>query len=236
MTTVFPHKEPIKVGDLLLSSEEIISGLCNWITEERKQRIESVINNRTYTVVTVLDGLYDIGNVNAVIRTSESLGFQCVHIVETCAKYKTANRITQGAEKWLDILRWKSAEECLNWLRERGYRICATAFENAKPIDQVNFLIPTAIVLGNEHSGVSSIMTTHADERVIIPMYGFTKSFNISVAGGIILYHAVMHRISHLGKNGDLTPDERKILKALFYLKSVGSPEKILHREITKTH
>lgn len=236
MGTLFPHKDPVLVGSFSFPAEEIIAVLGSWITEERRQRIETVINNRTYAVVTVLDGLYDVGNINAVLRTSEALGFQCVHIIETSTKYKPANRVTQGAEKWLDIFRWKSVEECVKWLRGKGYRICVTAFENAKPIDEVDFSIPTAVVLGNEHMGVSEEMLIQADERIVIPMYGFSKSFNISVAGGMILYHAVKYRIVHLGRNGDLSADEKKILKALFYLKSVGHSEEILKRELTKFH
>ncbi len=232
---MFPYKELIEIGGLKLSAEEVIGVLSKWITNERRLRIDYVVSNRTYTITPVLDGLYDVGNMNAVLRTSEALGFQSVHIIETSAKYKQANRITQGAEKWLDIHRWRSPGECASWLKERGYKICVTVFEDAKPIDEVDFLTPTAIVLGNEHEGVSKEMITWADERVIIPMYGFTKSFNISVAGGMILYHAVRDRIMHLGSNGDLSLVERNILKAIFYIRSVEHAEEILRREIVNS-
>ncbi len=234
MRSIFPYKEPIVVGDLKLSAEEIILGLDNRLTNERKQRIDFVVGNRTYAITPVLDGLYDVGNMNAVLRTAEALGFQSVHIIETSSKYKQANRVTQGAEKWLDIMRWKTPIECISWLKDKGYKICVTSFNDAKPIDEVDFVTPTAIVLGNEHEGVSKEMIANADERVVIPMYGFTRSFNISVAGGMILYHAVKYRIKHLGMSGDLSFQEKKILKAVFYLRSVEHAEQILRREILK--
>lgn len=228
MSNLFPHPDTIEVDGHYYTPEEIIHELSPWLTEHRKRRIDEVILNRTYSLTPVLEGLYDVGNMNAVLRTAEGLGIQSVHIIETSAKYKEANRVTQGSEKWLDIFRWKSTTECLDYLKGRGYRIFVTILEHSRRIEEVDFTQPSAIVLGNEHAGVSPEAVQWADECISIPMYGFTQSFNISVATAIILYHALNQRKAILGQQGDLTEKERQILKARYYLKSVSHATQLL--------
>ncbi len=230
----FPYKDPLNFGGIVCSSEHIITALEPWLTQERINRINKVLQNRTYTILPVLDGLYDIGNMNAVLRTSEAFGFQSVHIIETSAKYREANRVAQGAEKWLDIFRWKKPSDCISYLKEKGYKICVTALNSNKTINEIDFLSPTAIVFGNEHEGVCSEIITQADESIIIPMYGFTQSFNISVAVSIILYHVFHERMTQLYSNGDLYEQEKQVLKAVFYWKSISHAKEILTHTLKK--
>ena len=230
----FPYREPLNLGGISCFSEQITQALEVWLTPERIDKINRVLQNRTYTILPVLDGLYDIGNMNAVLRTSESFGFQAVHIIETSAKYREANRVAQGAEKWLDIFRWKNPLDCISYLKEKGYKICVTSLDSQKTINEVDFLIPTAIIFGNEHEGVSKEIIHQADESIIIPMYGFTQSFNISVAASIALYHAFQKRTELLQSNGDLFEDEKRILKAIFYWKSLSRAKEIVSHALKK--
>ncbi len=228
----FPYREPLDLGGIPCYSIEIIKSLEPWLTPERIKKIQKVLQNRTYTIVPVLDGLYDIGNMNAVLRTSEAFGFQAVHVIETSAKYKEANRVAQGAEKWLDIFRWKKPSDCMMYLKEKGYRICVTTLDSQKTISEVDFSTPTAIVFGNEHEGVSKEAIRFADESIIIPMYGFTQSFNISVATSITLYHAFSMRMAKFNSNGDLYKEEKQILQAIFYWKSLSRAKEILSQTL----
>ncbi|WP_243664613.1 TrmH family RNA methyltransferase [Rhodothermus marinus] len=65
-------------------------------------------------------------------------------------KYKTSERTAQGADKWLDVWTWPTAAEAVPVLKAAGYRIVATALEEAEPIDTFDFTVPTALVFGNE--------------------------------------------------------------------------------------
>lgn len=230
----FPYTEPLNLDGLSCPSGHIISVLEPWLTQERIKKIGEVLQNRTYTVVPVLDGLYDVGNMNAVLRTSEAFGFQSVHIIETSTKYRKANRVAQGAEKWLDIFRWKNPLDCVSYLKEKGYRICATSLDSQETINEIDFLTPTAIVFGNEHEGVSKEILKHADKSIIIPMFGFTQSFNISVAASITLYHAFQERVKQLQSNGDLYENEKQTLKAVFYWKSLSRAKEIVSHALKK--
>ena len=223
-----PHGEPIEIGDLTFSAEEIVEMLAGQLTEARRHKIDEVLDERTYHIVTVLDGIYDRGNVSAVIRSAEALGYQSMHVIESQEHFKEANRVTKGTDKWLDIERYDTPEECIPVLRERGYRIVATELEASKPIAEVDFSEPTAIVFGNEKDGVSEAILEEADARCIVPMVGFAQSYNISVCAAISLYDLFQRRVDRRGHHGDLSDHERRVLKALYYLRSVDRPERLL--------
>jgi tRNA (guanosine-2'-O-)-methyltransferase len=223
-----PHREPFMVGGVPFTARAVIEGLEPFLLEERGQRIREVIAARTYSVVPVMEGLYDRGNVSAVLRSAEALGFQAVHIVDSSEAFKQANRVTQGAEKWLDIRVWGATPACVDALRAQGYRILATHFEDAQPIDEVDFTVPTALFFGNEKEGVSRELLDRADGRVVIPMAGFTRSFNISVAAALGLFHIQEDRKRRLGRQGDLTDREQELLTASYFLRSVASAQAIL--------
>lgn len=89
----------------------------------------------------------------------------------------------------------------------------------ATPQD-VDWTKPTAVVLGNEGAGVSDVAVEMSDTCAVIPMVGFVESFNISVAASLIFYEARRSRIQKLGKHGDLSEDEQRVLQTVLYLRS----------------
>ncbi|MEX2399916.1 MAG: RNA methyltransferase [Rhodothermales bacterium] len=216
-------------GDRSFSPEEIVDRLAPYLTDERAARIDEVLDGRTHRLATVVEGLVNMGNVSAVMRSAEALGCQPFHVITGGATFKNSRRTSQGAEKWLDVYRWATPGDCVAYLHDEGYRIVATHLDDSSvSIDSVDFSEPTAVVFGNERDGVSAEMVSLADERAIVPMVGFVQSFNISVAAAVTLYHAYRDRKARLGRHGDLTSDERAALRAAFYLRSVRAAENIL--------
>ncbi|MFW5966625.1 MAG: TrmH family RNA methyltransferase [Persicimonas sp.] len=221
----FLHSDSFEIGGASLTPDQIFEFLADRLTERRQRRIERVVAQRTFELTCVFDGPYDLGNVSAVLRTCEGLGIQPVHLIETQEKFKPANRVTQGAEKWLDVRRWQQPAACMRDLKERGYRILATHLEASRPIADFDFDEPTALVMGNEKDGVSQKTLEAADARCIVPMAGFTQSFNISVAAALTLYHARRWRIDHFEREGELTDRQQRILRAEFWLRGVDRAE-----------
>lgn len=221
-------------GDkVYLSPAEIVSSLSGVITDERRARIDSVLDGRTFNVAVVAEHLCDIGNINAVMRSAESFGFLPVHILERPGqKYKKSERVSKGSEKWLDLYRSQDNVGALKELKSKGYQIVATTLKDAVPVESVDFSKPTAIILGNEKDGVSPEATELADVRAAIPMSGFTQSFNISVAASILFYHIHRERTIKLGRSGDLTDDEKQHLRAQYYLRTLDSAEQIIRSRL----
>lgn len=223
-----PHIRPFEFSGFAFTADEVISTLEPLLRAERRERLCQCIDARTYTVVPVLEGQYDRGNISAVLRTAEALGFQAVHVVQSVRQYRRANRVTQGADKWLDVSVWKSTAPCIEALRAMGYRIIAAHLDGARAIGSFSWDQPSAIFFGNEMSGVSRELLAQADARMAIPMPGLVQSFNVSVAGAITLYHIYRERVERLGRQGDLTDHEKRCLTAEFYLRSLPMGRKVL--------
>lgn len=77
----FPYLDRFKAGSRFLSSREVLDAVEPSLMELRKERFRNVVNNRTYSVCLVVEGLSDAGNVSAVFRSADALGFQSVHVV-----------------------------------------------------------------------------------------------------------------------------------------------------------
>ena len=211
------------------SPEYIVNQLEQYLSEQRRNRIEEVINQRTHTVVPVIEGLVNSGNISAVMRSAEAMGFYHLHIIENNDHFKHSERTSKGAEKWLISQKWATTLDCVTYLHSQNYQVVVTHLDDtAIPIQEIDFTQPTAIVFGNEKSGASQKMLELADKRCIIPMMGFVESFNISVAAAIGFYHAYSDRIQRQGYHGDLTEEEKLKLKAIYYRRSVKQADRIL--------
>ncbi|GKB57374.1 tRNA/rRNA methyltransferase, SpoU type, alpha/beta knot methyltransferase [Tanacetum coccineum] len=70
-----------KAGSEFLSSEEVLEAVDSSLMDLRKERFTKVVENRTYSVCLVVEGLSDAGNVSAVFRSADALGTQSVHVV-----------------------------------------------------------------------------------------------------------------------------------------------------------
>jgi len=206
-----------------ITPADVIAALGPHLSTDRKQRIEQVLDRRTYRLAVVVDGMVDTGNVAAVMRSVEAFGVQAFHVVDTAGRYKHSRRTTQGAEKWLDRWRWQSPGDCVRFLRAAGYTVAVTR-AGGEPIDRFGFTDPTALVFGNELDGVSAEMADAADVVLGIPMMGFAQSLNISVAVGICLADA-RPRLA-----GALSAEERDRLRAVWYQQSVPNPGPLLAR------
>ncbi|KAG0493156.1 hypothetical protein HPP92_006278 [Vanilla planifolia] len=202
----FPYLDLCRAGSILLASREVIEALEPCIMNARKERILRAVENRSYSVSLVVEGLMDFGNVSATFRSADALGIQSVHVISGGNKkrYKENRHVSKGAEKWLDIELWNSSIECFQALRTRGYRIAtANLGMDTVSIYDLDWTHPTAIVVGNEHFGISHEALQLSDLNCSIPMKGMVDSFNVSVAAGILMHHAVSDRVSRLVSMAD---------------------------------
>ena len=159
------------------------------LTPRRRERLLAVVAQRSQHLVAVMENIYDQGNVHAVIRSSESFGFfKLGRVASQHQKY--SSRTTSGAHKWVRVTDYGSIEQAILDYRSQGYQVGAsTLAPEALPLAQVDFSQPTALIFGNEKDGCSPLARELSDFHYLIPMAGFTQSFNISVAAAITFYH-----------------------------------------------
>ncbi|MEP0545710.1 MAG: RNA methyltransferase [Rhodothermales bacterium] len=255
MSASFFPDPSFEFGGRAFGAAEVIERLTPFMDVARCERIADVVAARTYRVVPVLERVHDLGNVNAVLRSAEGLGYGAAHLVdlqgdaadwaaslEDDAEGRAdggpveggmgrARRQSQGADKWIDLRLWPDAGAACDGLRAQGYRIVATHLAaDAVPIADVDFSVPTALVFGNERDGISPELLARADLNVVLPIDGFIQSYNISVAAALGLYHARQDRLVRLGRHGDLSAGEQEALAARYYIRSVKAAALILAR------
>lgn len=206
---------------------------ARFLVPERKARIDEVVANRTRTLTVVMEAFCDPQNVNAVVRTCEAFGIQELHVVEGPMKPWDRNKkISQNADKWVDVRRWPSTRECLAHLGAEGFAIYVTRLgAGARPLGELSFAGKVALVFGNESRGVSADALALADASYAIPMRGFVQSLNVSVAAAISLAKAVERRVAERGRHGDLGEAEAAALRERFYVLAVKQRARIAKAE-----
>ena len=221
-------------GDLTLDPARIVSILDPHVSQRRQAEIERVLDGRTLDVAVVVDGMVDLGNVSAIMRSAEGFGVQTVHAVDTGDTFKRSRRTTRGADKWLDRYGWEDPQSCFGALRSAGHRILlADALPTAMPLSEVDLTGKVALVFGNERDGAASTTRDLVDGSISIAMEGFVESLNVSVAASIVLHEAHRQRVDKYGRNGNLSSTDRDRIRAVWYLKSVRESEGIVQRTLT---
>lgn len=162
----------------------------------RVQRLKEIIAQRTNHVTIVLEDIYQAQNTSAVLRTAECLGLNEVHVIEDKHKYHVNKMVVRGANKWMDIKKFDrlngGTETCLKSLKDRGYKLVATdPSADSTLLTDIDVTKKTAFVFGTEKFGVSPEAMKLCDERVKIPMFGFTESYNVSVSTALCLFHFI---------------------------------------------
>jgi len=217
----------------------IISHFNQYVSDHKKEFIEKVLDERTRYVTLVLEDIYQSQNASAVLRTCECLGIQDVHIVEDESKYSVNKRVLKGANKWLDLHRYKmkgfsNADICFRKLRDMGYKILVTdPSPDGISINDIALDQKMAVVMGNELHGTSDFALAHADQKIFIPMHGFTESFNISVSAAIIL-NTLLTKLRVSDVDWKLTAAERADIR-LRWLRKIVRRSDLIEQQFLKT-
>lgn len=167
-------------------------------TPRRRARLLEVLRRRQNDLTLVLANIHDPHNVSAIYRSCDAFGLARVHLYYTDTPFPVLGRKTSAsARKWVESVRHKNSAELMDALRGQGFQVLATSCsETARPLRDWDFTRPTAVIMGNEHSGVEEKLLAQADGQLYIPMYGMIQSFNVSVAAAIILAEAARQRES----------------------------------------
>lgn len=163
------------------------------MTPERYQRLSTVLNKRQPDLSVVLENVFDPHNVSAVMRTCDAVGVQDLFIINSkIPPHKQwGYRSSSTANKWLTVHQFTDEQECFTVLRKRYEKIYATHLgTRSEELHSLDLTASTALVFGNERTGVSDEISRLADGHFIIPQVGIIKSLNISVACAVSLYEA----------------------------------------------
>ena len=187
------------------------------ITPERKQRLLSVLSKRQPGLTVVMENVFDPHNISAVMRTCDAVGIQDIYILNSLIPRhkKWGKKSSSGVSKWLTIHQFTDTNTCFEELRRQYDHIYSTKLANGSvSLYNIDFTKKTALIFGNEHSGVSEDASRLSDGNFVIPQMGLVKSLNISVACAVTLYEAFRQKSSagHYDQP-QLTEQQQQLLK-----------------------
>lgn len=178
----------MNISNKLFQDKEYLAYLETFLTANRVERFKEVLANRTNYITIVAEDIYQLHNTSAVMRSCEVFGVQELHVIEQKFGKQIDKQIALGAEKWVDIHRYNSVQNCIDSVKAKGYKVVATTpHGTAQSLDTFDLSEPVAIFFGTERSGLSPEIIEQADDYITIPMVGFTESLNISVSAALII-------------------------------------------------
>ncbi len=159
--------------------------------------MHQVLLDRQRDLTIVCENIHDPHNVSAILRTCDAVGISKVHLLYTNEAFpKLGKKSSASAKKWLEFQRHRDYDELHDLLKAQKMMIYATHVDtSSQKIYEVDWTKPAAILLGNEHRGVSQQALKIADKTIYIPMHGMVQSLNVSVAAAVILYEAYRQRL-----------------------------------------
>jgi tRNA (guanosine-2'-O-)-methyltransferase len=165
-------------------------------TERRQAKISSVLKHRQPDLKIVFENISDPHNLSAILRTCDAAGIPKVSLLYYIEPFpKIGKKSSASAFKWIEKEKFASVNQCYESLRKEGFSIYASSLtDGSLDFYELDLTKKIAIVVGNEHRGLSDEATAQADKKFYIPMYGMVQSLNVSVASAIVIYEAMRQR------------------------------------------
>lgn len=165
-------------------------------TPKRFHRVREVLDRRQPDLTVLMEDVQIPRNFAALLRTCDAVGVLEAHAVwRPGRQLKISRPASGGTRKWVPVRKHPDLDAAMAGLRERGFRILAAhPADRAVDYRQVDYTRPTAVLLGQEETGVTEHAVAMADDLVVIPMMGMGLSLNVSVAAALILFEARSQR------------------------------------------
>jgi len=147
--------------------------------------------------VVVLEAIEKPGNLGAMLRTADAAGVDAVVLMDSACDPFGPNVIRASVGNiFRDFVTEATADETMAWLQEKQMQVVISTPTAEKMYDDVDWRLPTAVVLGSEAHGVSSRWQEpqFACEHVRLPMHGQADSLNVSTTAAVFFYEALRQR------------------------------------------
>jgi 23S rRNA (guanosine2251-2'-O)-methyltransferase len=172
-------------------------GILCYLGEMPVHTVEAILEQAAAPgLLVILDGIQDTHNVGAVLRSAEVAGADGVFLPHhrSAGLSAAAVRASAGAASHIKVARIANVTQLIGMLKKNGYCIAGLDADSGHPIWEADFRVPTALVLGNEGTGLHRLVKEKCDFLVSIPVRGKISSHNVSVAAGIALYEILRQR------------------------------------------
>ncbi len=166
------------------------------ITPERFARIRQLLEHRQPDLTVLMDNVNKPHNLSAIVRSCDAVGIETVHAVSQDKIIRNRQSAARGSDKWVRLRLHDGTKDAVGFLRKQGMQILvAHVGEGSVDFREMDYTVPTAIVMGAELHGPSGAAIDRADSLIHVPMQGMVESLNVSVAAAVILFEAQRQRM-----------------------------------------
>lgn len=146
----------------------------------------------------MLDRITDVRNFGAIARTAECLGVHGIIVPYKGGALINADAIktSAGALHKIPVCREQFLDKTAGFLKESGLQIVSVSEKTDALIHELDYTIPTCLIMGSEEDGINSGLLKISDHHVKIQMSGTISSLNVGVAAGIGLYEISKQRFA----------------------------------------
>ncbi len=175
-------------------------GVLAWLSLVEFQSISNLLpgiyEKGEDPLLIALDGVSDVRNFGAIVRSAECLGAHAIIIPEKGSARITADAIktSAGALHSFPVCRERSIVKAIEFLRESGLKVICAGEKSGDIASDASLTGPVVLIMGSEDKGISRELLALCDHHVKIPMTGTIDSLNVSVASGILLYEIIRQR------------------------------------------
>ncbi|MGD0098968.1 MAG: 23S rRNA (guanosine(2251)-2'-O)-methyltransferase RlmB [Acidobacteriota bacterium] len=147
-------------------------------------------------LLVVLDGIEDPHNLGAILRSAEAAGVDGVILPQHRSANLSATvvKASAGAASHVKLARGTNIAQLIELMKKKGFWVVGLDAGSDQPIWETDLSAPTALVLGNEGSGLHRLVKQKCDFLVSLPIRGKVGSYNVSVAAGMALYEVLRQR------------------------------------------
>lgn len=218
-----------------VKDHDLLNYLEGFLTENRKEGFLRVLQNRTKHFTIAMEDVYQLHNTSAVMRSCEVFGIQELNVIEQKFGKRIDTEIAMGAQKWVDVFRYNSVQNCMDAMRANGYQIIATTpHDDSCLLHEFDITKPSVLFFGTERDGLSKEVLEQADGFLKIPMVGYTESLNISVSAAIIIQD-ITNRLRQSNIDWQLT-DEEVLEKRLDWTRKSIKDIEFIERKYLEAH
>ena len=179
---------------------------------ERFEKLARALRRRQPDLTVLMERVHKSHNLSAILRNCDAVGVLEAHAIPPEEGLQIHSHTSAGTAKWVRLVRHHTIQAAINELKGRGFRVLA-AHPGPDAVDfrEVDFTMPTALMMGAELLGLSDEALALADLRISIPMVGMARSFNVSVATALLLFEAFRQReAAHMYDESRIDPEDMK--------------------------
>ena len=148
--------------------------------------------------IVMLDGLEDVHNLGAILRSAEAIGVDAVIIPKngSVSLNGTVARLSAGAIEYVPVVQVVNLNRAIEKMKKAGIWFVGTDASESSDYRAVDMTMPVCVVIGSEGRGMSRLVKEACDFKVHLPMVGKITSLNASVAAALLMYEVYNQRNS----------------------------------------